>query len=123
MRYTAASAAALVLDFALTFTLRGFTSLSLTASAAVSFIIIAVVFYFVHEFWTFRREDKGVSGKRLSQNLLVVGLAFAARIGIIAGLEALHPSGYLFGMIYFCIGVVGSFSINFLVNRYWVFRE
>ena len=123
MRYTAASGVALALDFGLTFALRGFTPLSLTTSAAVSFICMAVLLYFVHEYWTFRREGRGVSSKRLTQNLLVVCVAFAARIGTIAALEGLHPSGYLLGMVYFGIAVIGSFLINFLVNRYWVFRD
>ena len=121
-RYTAASVLALALDFVLTLSLRAFTPLSLTLAAAISFVAIAFLFYFVHEFWTFRRSEQGFSGKRLSQNLLVVGIAFVARIGTIAALEWLHPSDYALGMVYFCIGVACSFTINFLVNRYWVFR-
>ena len=103
--------------------LRIFTPLSLTSSAAIGFIVIGVLFYFVHEFWTFKREAAAFSGRRLVKNFMVLCCAFAARIGTIATLEWVYPSSIFLGIIYFGIGVAISFSINFLVNRYWVFAE
>lgn len=123
IRYTLASAAALALDFALTFALRIWTPLSLTASAAIGFAVVSVAFYFVHEFWSFRRDTMGVSGVRLAQNLLVLSVAFLGRVGTIAGLDWLYPSNIPLGIVYFAIGVAVSFSTNFLLNRYWVFKS
>jgi putative flippase GtrA len=123
VRYAIAAVAALCVDFALTLTLHAFTPLPLYACAAISFVTIGIGFYFIHEFWTFRAEGSRASAARLSRNLLVLGCAFLARISTIATLEFVHPPEGILAMVYFGVGAGLSFTINYLVNRAWVFSD
>ncbi len=121
-RFLIASIAALTADLVLTLILREATSLSLAASAAMSFVIVGAFFYFIHEFWTFRRAGSGASAKRLVQNLSVLAAAFVSRIATIGCLELWHTPGIALGAIYFLVGAGVSFSVNYLANRFWVFQ-
>ncbi len=123
VRYGVASCLALVSDFLLTLGLFQTTSLSLTWSAAIAFVLVGIGFYFVHEFWTFQRAGAGVSLERLKRNFLILCLAFLARVGAIGGLESWHPPDFFLGTVYFAAGAVLSFSINYAANRIFVFRQ
>lgn len=123
IRYALASIAALGVDFVLTLILYAATPLPLYACAAISFVMVGVAFYFVHEHWTFRAEGSRTSAMRLVRNLFVLGCAFLARVAAIAALEFLHPADGLLPVIYFGIGAGLSFTINYLVNRAWVFSD
>lgn len=122
-RFLIASIAALAVDLVLTLVLRQATSLSLTASAALSFVLVGALFYFIHEFWTFRRAGSGASAKRLVQNLSALAAAFVSRVATIGILELSHTPGTLLGAVYFLAGAGVSFSVNYLANRFWVFRS
>ena len=123
IRYALASVAALGTDFLLTIILYAATPLPLYACAAITFVTVGVAFYFVHEFWTFKAERSRASASRLTRNLLVLGIAFLARISTIAILEAIHPADGILPVIYFGAGAGLSFTINYLVNRAWVFSD
>lgn len=122
-RFLIASVAALTVDLILTLVLRQATSLSLTASAALSFVLVGGLFYFIHEFWTFRRAGSGASAKRLIQNLSALAAAFVSRIATIGILELWHTPSTMLGALYFLAGAGVSFSVNYLANRFWVFRN
>lgn len=121
-RYAIASLVALGTDFGLTMLMRTTTPLSLATCAAISFIVVGTAFYFVHEHWSFRREGSKSSTGRLARNLVVLTCAFSSRVGVIAALETLHEPNFLLGVMYFGFGAGVSFAINYLANRYWVFR-
>ena len=121
-RFLIASIAALLIDMVLTLVLRETTSLSLTASAAIAFVLVGASFYVVHEFWTFRRAGSSASAKRLAQNFGALVMAFFSRILTIGALEFWHTPDTLLGAVYFMIGAGVSFSVNYLANRFWVFR-
>jgi putative flippase GtrA len=123
VRYGLASILALGLDFVVTMTLRFGGGLSLTLSAAIAFIVTGIGFYFIHEFWTFRHEASAVSTKRLVKNLSSLATAFCARIGVIGLLEWLHTPGVLAASVYFAAGAGVSFTLNYLINKYWVFSK
>ena len=90
--------------------------------AAMSFAAVGVAAYFVHEHWTFQRVESRSSAKRLSQNLISTAIAASVRVGVIAGLEAVHePTALPFAGAYIAIGAAASLSVNYLINRYWVF--
>lgn len=122
-RFLIMSVAALTMDLVLTLVLRQATSLSLTASAALSFVLVGGLFYFIHEFWTFQRAGSGASAKRLMQNLCALAAAFVSRIAMIGILELWHTPGTMLGALYFLAGAGVSFSVNYLANRFWVFRN
>lgn len=123
IRYALASVAALGVDFVLTLSLHTFTPLPLYACAAIAFVTVGIAFYFVHEFWTFRAEDSRASASRLSRNLFVLGCAFLARVSAIATLEFVHPPEGLLAPAYVIVGAGLSFTINYVVNRAWVFSD
>jgi putative flippase GtrA len=122
-RYFAASLAALTLDYALTLGLYYLVRLDLSVSAAIAFFAVGAVFYLVHEFWTFRQETSQFSTRRMAANMAVLVLSGAVRVGVIALLEwARAPVGFWVSA-YFAAGVAASFSTNYLLNRYFVFRR
>lgn len=123
IRYAAASVAAMGLDFAIALTLRATTPLALSVSAAISFITSGAIFYFVHEYWTFKRAGSTASAGRLVRNLMVLGLSFTTRVGVIALLEHIYNPNLILSTVYLVIGAGVSFTINYLANKYWVFRS
>ena len=123
IRYTLAAIAALGADFVITLSLHTLTPMPLWACAAISFIVTGIAFYFVHEHWTFRNETSRSSASRLARNFIVLCAAFAARILTIAILEYIREPDTVLSIVYFGIGAGLSFTINFLANKLWVFRQ
>ena len=122
-RYFVASLAALALDYAVTLALFYIARLDLSAAAAIAFILVGAAFYLVHEFWTFRQETSRFSMSRMAANMGVLILSGAVRVAIIAALEWARAPAGIWVSAYFAAGVAGSFSTNFLLNRYFVFRR
>lgn len=122
MRFFLASLAAFSLDLALALILRETMGLSVAVSAAISFITVAGATYFVHEHWTFRRDGSRNSAGRLTRNLAANGVAFSIRVGLIAIIEAIHqPESTLLAAAYIATGAAASLTVNYLLNRFWVF--
>ncbi len=120
-KFACASALALIVDLCLVLILRSTTPMSLTLASAIAFICVGITFYFVHEFWTFSDASSRFSSHRLLKNLSALGVGFCGRVGVIYILERFLPAHALLDVIYFCCGVATSFSLNFLLNKYWVF--
>jgi putative flippase GtrA len=121
IRFAIASLAALAADFALTLALHSVSPLPLYACAAISFVVVGLAFYFVHEHWTFGHANARNSSTRMAKNLAALACAFAARVGVIALLESVrHPEGLL-AALYILTGAGVSFTVNYLANRLWVF--
>ena len=89
-RYGLASIAAFGLDLVLTMALRLGAHFSLTLSAAIAFVVTGLIFYFIHEFWTFRHDS---------------------------------APGPLLALVYFGLAAAASLTVNFLINKYWVFTR
>ena len=53
----------------------------------------------------------------------VLLLSGAVRVAVIAALEWVRPPAGLWVSVYFAAGVGASFSTNYLLNRYFVFRR
>lgn len=123
VRYFLASVAALCLDIFLTLTLHTLTPLPLYVCSGIAFVSVGIVFYFVHEYWTFRAVESRASAGRLVRNLATLALSLATRVSSIAVMESLLPPEGLLATLYICIGAGLSFTVNFLVNRFWVFRK
>lgn len=122
-RYVAASVVAFALDLVFALCLREFLGVPVSVAAAVSFIVIAVCIYFVHEYWTFARDGAGATPGRMGRNFLSQTAALATRITIIAILEKIHDPGTLMAAAYIITGAGCSLTVNFLLNRFWVFGE
>ena len=123
IRYFAASPAALALDYVVTLALFHLLGLSLSVAAGIAFLAVGLAFYFVHEFWTFRRESSGVSGRRLVGNLAVLVTSGFVRVGVIFTLEAWREPESIWVTVYFIAGVACSFTTNFVLNRFFIFRD
>lgn len=123
VKFGTASVVALCLDLLLTLLLRNFAGLSLTVSAAIAFIAVGVTFYFVNEFIVFKAPNSSVSLVRLSQNIGVLTIAFAGRILTISVLEGGRAPNFYIDSAILIIGAGFSFTLNYLANRYFVFRR
>lgn len=124
VRFTLVAGLAVMTDFVLAYTLRTFTDMPLYVCAAITFVIVSSVVYFIHEHWTFRHESSRTSGERLVKNLSVNGAAWFSRVAVIFVLETMRePDNVVLAFFYFGCGACVSFTINFVVNRFWVFRD
>jgi putative flippase GtrA len=123
VRYFLASLAGLGVDYAVTLLLYHLAGLDLSIAAAISFCLVGSVFYLVHEFWTFRQEASRFSARRMIANIGVLLLSGTVRVAIIAALEWVQPPAGFWISAYFAAGVAGSFTTNYLLNRYFVFRR
>ena len=56
IRYFLASLVALVIDYLATLFLHHGLGLALSVAAGLSLLVVGLIFYFVHEFWTFQRS-------------------------------------------------------------------
>lgn len=122
-RYLAASILALGLDYVLTLGLFHLTKVTLSVAAAFSFFTVGIAFYFVHEFWTFRSEGSAFSMARLGVNFAGLMAAGAVRVGVIALLVGLRAPEGIWVSVYIAAGVSCSFTTNFLLNRFFVFKR
>ena len=122
-RYFAASLAALAIDYVLAMTIFHVTKADLASASAISFVLVGLLFYLVHEFWTFRADHSKASARRVVANLAVLCLAGIVRVGVIALLENIRAPAGLWVSAYFGAGVAASFTTNYVLNRYLVFRR
>lgn len=122
VRYLIASVGAFTLDLLLAMILREAAGLPVWLAAGISFIVVGVGAYFVHEHWTFRRAESRASAGRFARNMAALAVAFTARVSVIAILEAIHRPEALLAAIYIIIGAGISLTLNFLLNRFWIFK-
>ena len=123
-RFVLVSGLAVGTDFLLAFTLRTFSGPPLSVSAAITFVVVGTMVYFIHEHWTFRSEGSQTSKRRMAKNLLANCAAWISRVAVIAGLERIEePHGIIMAGLYFGAGAGVSFTINFLANKFWVFGD
>lgn len=122
VRFFIVSVGAFLTDIALALTLRELFGLSVTLSAAIGFVTAWIGSYLGHEYWTFRGEGGGASAGRLARNLASNGAALATRLAVIFTLEAIHaPEATWLAGAYILVGAGCSFTVNYLLNRFWVF--
>ena len=126
-RFGLASIAALMLDLVLVLIFVHMLNISLPVSAGLAFVIVGFIFYFVHEYWTFLRERSKASSGRFLKSIASQTISLAARVGIIALIEPLVTTPiflteYVTQIAIWAVGVGASFSANFFLNKYWVFR-
>lgn len=126
-RFGIASILGLLLDLILVLAFLNFLHLSLPVSAGFAFAIVGTIFYFVHEYWTFRRAESQASSRRLIKSIATQSISLVARVGSIALIEAsiMPPAFMAAQMTQVCIWAVGvgiSFSMNFILNKLWVFK-
>ena len=122
-RYFVAAAGMFLADLVLAMTLREGVGLPVWLAAAISFAAVGAGGYFVHEHWTFRRAGSRASAGRFTRNIAALLAAFSTRVGVIAAMEAVHDPGATLAAAYVGIGAAASLTVNFLLNRFWVFRK
>jgi putative flippase GtrA len=122
-RYMIVAVVAFLTDLALAMILREGLGLPVWLAAAISFIVVGAAAYFVHEHWTFRHAESRTSASRFARNMAALLAAFLTRVCLIAAMEAVHDPEALLAAVYIGIGAVASLTVNFLLNRFWVFQR
>jgi putative flippase GtrA len=125
MRFLAVSAVSFLVDIALARGLYDGLHLPFIMAAAIGYLATAVIFYFVHEYWSFARKGSRADAGRLVRNLVANGAAFVIRMGVIAGLQELRDPGEdpVMFILYIGAGAASSVVVNYLLNRFWVFAN
>jgi putative flippase GtrA len=124
MRFFAVSVAAFLIDFTLALVLREVFTLRVSVAAVISFIVVWISTYFAHEYWTFKHQDSKAHPGRLTRNLLSNLAALTTRFTVIFLLELVHPHpATLLAAGYLLAGAGCSFTLNYFLNRFWVFKR
>lgn len=124
VRFLVASIGAFAADLTLALLLREVFHLSVTLSAAISFIVVWFSAYFVHEYWTFKRAGSRASAGRLTRNLVANGAALTTRVIVVFALETIHsPDSTVLAAFYVIAGAGCSLTVNYILNRFWVFSR
>jgi putative flippase GtrA len=122
MRYLAVVLGGFVVDLATAFLSHTFLGLPLLPAAMLGFGVALTLSYFVHEYWTFRRETSAVSGARFLKFVFAAGFTLAARLMLVwaTGLLGALPGGDLARLL---IAYGGSLLVGFFLNRGAVFGD
>lgn len=84
MLFTLMSGCGLLIDISLALILRHSFGLPLAAAASLSFITVALINYFVCEYWLFRSDVSAASIARLSMVLFSSLAALVVRIALVS---------------------------------------
>jgi len=71
------------LDVTFAFCLTKIVGLNLLLSSSVSLVSVAVLMYFVHEYWTYGRSESSISLSRLAYTLVSTIFSALGRISSI----------------------------------------
>jgi putative flippase GtrA len=122
-RFFNVSAAGIVIDLAIAWSLAELAGLDLVLSAAIGFGFSAVFSYMLHETWTFQGErTRPRPASRALKYAGVVGLTLAVRLGVVALLERL-PWLAKQSLTILVIAVSLSFSTHYIASKLMVFRS
>ncbi|WP_405048965.1 GtrA family protein [Rhizobium rhizogenes] len=114
-RFFLSSLFGLFLDVTFAFCLTKIVGLNLLLSSSVSLVSVAVLMYFVHEYWTYGRSESSISFSRFAYTLVSTMFSALGRISSIyvssrvLGFGDAHVYGQLF------VASIFSFSLNFLL--------
>lgn len=82
-----------------------------------------VVAYVAHEYWSFEREESGLSSKRFAMFALNCSFILLARLAVIGAIKSQLASEnfWMNGVIWFIAAGV-SFLLNFFISRKFIFK-
>ncbi len=121
-RFVLVSAAAFGLDAMIALALRTQAGWPVWLAAAASFLIVAVLAYPLHEYWSFARQGAGRSGRRLARTVAAACASLSARVAVVALLEAAHEPDVALAAVYLLCGALVSLTLNYAISKAWVFR-
>jgi putative flippase GtrA len=114
-KYGAVMLVGLGIDFGVTLTLWHMGGLRLEFSAAGGYLVALVSNYVLFEFWVFYSETSVFSALRLTQTVLVTGVALSARVGVIWLVQRVLGSATREAMAAILLGYMSSVVINYLL--------
>lgn len=120
VRFAFVLAAGLIIDLGIGFVLASVLDVPLALAAALGFAVGALFNYVLHEIWTFRTEDGGLSPVRA---LLYLGsslLSMGVRIALVSALSPLAANG-LSRLSVLALAAFFSFIVNYLLSRFVVY--
>lgn len=122
LRFAIVIVAGLGIDLGTGFCLVNYTNLPLTVGAAAGFFVGAAFNYILHEFWTFRTKEAGLSSKRavlyLTSSLITLGV----RVSVAKILSPLAVSRLMsFAVLLAAAGA--SFIVNYVLSRFVVYSR
>jgi dolichol-phosphate mannosyltransferase len=121
LRYGATVTLGLVVDLAVA---RGAVAFGapLEAAAALGVACGAAFNYALFELWAFRGPKRGVAIMRTARYLGALGVSMAVRAAAVWALDGVLPDATP-PLLILGGGVAVSFTINFLLAKFWVFRS
>ena len=125
-KFVAVSGFGLLLDIMLALFLSEFLAFPLWIAATISYFTIAVLNYLAFQFWVFSDNGRDLSILRLLLTVMASCAAVAVRIGTLLALTPLisvmgWPDVFQSATL-LVVSAACSVMVNFLINRYFVFR-
>ncbi|MCS7243035.1 MAG: GtrA family protein [Candidatus Caldatribacterium sp.] len=118
-KFTIVGVANTLIDFGVFMVLHGRMGLSYPVSQVVSYSCGMTNSYLWNKFWTFRSKKRVNLGE--VARFILVNLA---SLGVALAVLALFRGGKQWGAAESkALATLGSLFVNFLGNRFWVFRE
>ncbi|MAM75984.1 GtrA family protein [uncultured Tistrella sp.] len=119
LRFFSVSVVGVVIDLGIAWAAAQLLGLPLWASAAIGFILAAGGNYVLHEHWTFRREETGLSRRRGVQYFCVSVVTLLVRLAVVVALESMLGDGW--PLLILVAGAGVSFFVNFAFSKFLVF--
>ena len=121
-RFLAVAVAGLAVDLGVAAALAGLAGVGLVWAAAAGFAAGAGLNYVLHELWTFRDGARQLSAARLLRYGGALAATLAARLAVVAGLDAvLADPRWDLPILAAAAGV--SFGVNYLASKLFVFTR
>lgn len=121
LRFFTVTVLGVVLDIAIAYTLAEHFGITLWLAATVGFVIAASVNYVVHQLWSFQDGSRQLSVTRAAKYGGVALATLAARIAVVAALDAVMQGQW--PLLILIAGAGVSFFVNFALSKAFVFAE
>ena len=122
VRFGIVSVIGVAVDLATGWVLSAWAKVPLTLAAFIGFAVAAGLNYVLHASWTFAGATASPPARRGGLYLLTIGVTLATRLGVVAILQGIVPSGPLRPLLALAPAIGVSFTVNFLLNKLLVFR-
>jgi putative flippase GtrA len=114
-RFLVAGISAVGTDLAIYYVLLNFFNTDI--SKAISFFLGTMVAYFINKYWTFEKKDKSYV------EIIKFGFLYSTTLGVNVMTNKIILDMFSITMLAFLIATGISTVLNFIGQKWWVFKE
>lgn len=122
LRFTVVALAGLAIDVSVAWVLSTSIGINLLLAATAGFLFGAIFNYLLHEFWTFRRSERGLSCPRILRYSAALGVCMIIRLAMVYILMKIMPVEQS-ELVILVLATIMSFLVNYLLSKRFVFNS